>query len=145
MKFICLIYDEEARREAMSDDELKTLSEGCNDWTSELQRNGQLVACAGLQSSRTATTVRYRQGRMSVTDGPYAETKEQLGGFTIIEARDLNEALRIASHFPAARYGCVEVRPVFEPGAAFTTAFDRRIDAAMRGNPRAGTASETNR
>ncbi len=132
MKFICLIYDEEARREAMTDDELKELSAGCLDWTNELQRNGQLVATAGLQSSRTATTVRYRQGRMTVTDGPYGETKEQLGGFTIIEARDLNEALRIASHFPAARYGSIEVRPVFEPGAAFTTAFDRRIDAAMR-------------
>lgn len=135
MKFICLIYDQEAQREAMSDDELKALGDGCSDWIGELRRHGHYVASTGLQSSRTATTVRHRQGRVSITDGPYAETKEQLGGFTIIDARDLNEALRIAAGFPAARYGSIEVRPLFEPGTAFTTPFDRRVDAAMRGEP----------
>jgi hypothetical protein len=93
--------------------------------------SGHHVSSIGLQSARTAMTVRHRNGKLSASDGPFAETKEQLGGFTLIDARDLNEALQLAARLPAARLGSVEVRPVLEPGAEFTTALDRRIGMAM--------------
>ena len=77
-----------------------------------LQRNGQLLLTNALQSVRTAATVRIRNGQLSVTDGPFAETKEQLGGFFLIEARDFNEAIQVASRWPSARLGSIEVRPI---------------------------------
>jgi hypothetical protein len=89
------------------------------------------VFSAGLQSSSTATTLRSRNGKISVTDGPFAETKEFLAGLTVIEARDLNEALREASKLAACSLGTIEVRAILEPGAAVATAIDRRILAAI--------------
>jgi hypothetical protein len=83
-------------------------------YNDELRQKGQLIAVQRLQSVDTATTVRVRNGKLSTTDGPFAETKEQLGGFFLIEARDLNEALQIASRLPGARLGCIEVRPISE-------------------------------
>ena len=77
-----------------------------------MRRNGHLVGANRLQPPDTAVTVRVRNGKVSTTDGPYAETKEQLGGYYLIEAADLNEAIRIAARIPAAQVGCVEVRPV---------------------------------
>jgi hypothetical protein len=78
----------------------------------ELRSSGQHIAADALQTVETATTIRVRNGKVSITDGPFAETKEQLGGFFLIEARDLNEAIRIASKIAGARIGCVEVRPL---------------------------------
>jgi hypothetical protein len=139
MKFICLVYNDEKSLEALSDGELGKLVGECGAWVADLEEGGYHVSSMGLQSVRTATTVRSRGGKMAVTDGPFAETKEQLGGFTVIEARDLNEALQLASRLPAARIGSIEVRPVLEVGADFTTALDRKIGVAMRRHARAGS------
>jgi hypothetical protein len=131
MKFICLVYKDESSLDTLSEAELGALMGECDAWVEDLEQGGHHVSSMGLQSVRTATTVRNRSGKISVTDGPFAETKEQLGGFTIIEARDLNEAIQLAARLPAVRLGSIEVRPVLEPGADYTTALDRRIGAAM--------------
>jgi hypothetical protein len=87
---------------------------------------------AGLQTIRTAATVRVREGKILTTDGPFAETKEFLGGFTLIDAKDLGEALQIAAKFPAAHLGSMEVRPVLEPEGAMADPLDQKIQAAIR-------------
>lgn len=105
MKYLCLIYGEEAQIERMDDRE-------CLARDAALRESGQCLASEALQPVASATTVRLRQGRLQVCDGPFAETKEALAGFYLIEARDLNEAIRIAASLPPAAVGCVEVRPV---------------------------------
>ncbi len=107
MKYLCLVYSEEKKLEAMSDDECMTYADG-------LRSSGHCVAAEALQSVQTATTVRVRNGKVSITDGPFAETKEQLAGFYLVDARDLNEAIQMASKIPPARVGSIEVRPVRE-------------------------------
>jgi hypothetical protein len=136
MKFICLVYNDECYLEALPQDKLDALVGECGAWVEDLRRGGHHVASTGLQSVRTATTVRSRNGRISVTDGPFAETKEQLGGFTVVEARDLNEALQLASALPAARFGSVEVRPILAADAEPATALDDKVGAAMRRHAR---------
>ena len=113
MKFIFLAYLIEDELNALPESEQRRLWADCDRWQDEIKPH--VVASAGLESVTTATTLRRRNGKLSYTDGPYAETKEQLGGFTIIEARDLDEALKIASKNPAAKVGSLEVRPVLEP------------------------------
>ena len=132
MKFICLVYNEERQLESLSESELGALVAECGTWVEELRREGHHVSSMGLKSARTATTLTRRNGALAVTDGPFAETKEQLGGFTVIEARDLDEALQIAARLPSTRIGSVEVRPVMEADTDLTTAFDRKVAAAMR-------------
>lgn len=105
MKYACLVYLEPDKLHAVKDSECAACGDG-------LRRRGLLVAAEALQPVDTATTVRMRNGKVSVTDGPFAETKEQLAGFYLIEAADLNEAIQIASKIPPAREGSVEVRPV---------------------------------
>jgi len=105
MKYLCLVYLDEKKLDAVPDRECKA----CGD---NLRENGYLVAAEALQGVQTATTVRVRNGKVSVTDGPFAETKEQLAGFYLIDASDLNEAIKLASKIPPARVGSVEVRPV---------------------------------
>ena len=105
MKYLCLVYTEEKILETMDDDE-------CMSYVDELQQRGQHVAAEALQPVQTATTVRVRNGKLSITDGPFAETKEQLAGFYLVDARDLNDAVQIAAKIPPARVGCVEVRPI---------------------------------
>jgi hypothetical protein len=107
MKYLCLVYGEEELMQTVPDAE-------CMTWGLELREAGQHIAAEALQPVTTATTVRVRNGNISVTDGPFAETKEQLAGFYLIEARDLNDAIRIASRIPPARIGTIEVRPVRE-------------------------------
>ena len=107
MKYLCLVYIDEARLPALDDRECAACGEG-------LRSRGMLVAAEALQSVATATTVRVRGGKVSVTDGPFAETKEQLAGFYLIEARDLNEAISAAAKIPPAREGSIEVRPIRE-------------------------------
>jgi hypothetical protein len=94
MKFLCLVYQDEKKLDALSQGELDAIPTRRVDW---LEKSGHLVSSARLQSVRTAKTVRNRNGRLSVTDGPFAETKEQLGGFTLLDARDRDEAVRLAS------------------------------------------------
>lgn len=114
LKYLCLAYEEERALSGLSRDEWHNLRSETLDYVGELRRNGHLLVAQALQSARTASTVRVRGGRVSVTDGPFAETKEQLGGFFLIEAQDLNEAIRIASKWPSARLGSIEVRPIEE-------------------------------
>jgi hypothetical protein len=93
---------------------MQGLVDGALEYMEELRKSGHFIASDALQPSRTARTIRVRRGEVSTTDGPFAETKEQLGGFFLIEAKDLDEACEIASRFPPARIGVIEVRPVWE-------------------------------
>ena len=112
MKYLCLVYVEEKTLNALSRDERVALSDQSISYCDELQKNGQLLGASPLHPVETATTVRVRGGQVSMTDGPFAETKEQLAGFYLVEARDLNDAIQIASKIPPAREGSIEVRPV---------------------------------
>jgi hypothetical protein len=114
MKYICLAYEEESKLSGMSKSEWDLLRNETLDYLGELQNRGHIISAEALQSARNATTVRVRGGKTSVTDGPFAETKEQLGGFFLITARDLNEAIQVASKWPSARLGSIEVRPIEE-------------------------------
>lgn len=114
MKYLCLIYDNEQSMAGMAPADSEAFMGEYFAFTEDIQKKGHLLAGEALQPVSTATTVRVRNGKMSTTDGPFAETKEQLGGFYMIEARDLNEALQIAGRIPSARTGSVEVRPVME-------------------------------
>jgi hypothetical protein len=105
MKYLCLVYLDENRLDELPDEECVAFDEG-------IRASGHCLASEALESVQTATTVRVRGSRLAVTDGPFAETKEQLAGFYMIEARDLNEAIQIAAKIPPAQVGCVEVRPV---------------------------------
>ena len=107
MKYACLVYLESQKLSVVPDRECRASGQRFRD-------RGLLVAAEALQPIETAATVRVRNGQVSVTDGPFAETKEQLAGFYLIEARDLNDAIRVASRIPPGRLGCVEVRPVWE-------------------------------
>jgi len=114
MQFLCLCYDEEKKLQAMPKSEWDAIVREVYATNEELRKNGHLIAAQALQSVRTATTVRVRNVKVSTTDGPFAETKEQLGGFFLINARDLNEAIQVASKLPGACLGCIEVRPTTE-------------------------------
>ena len=112
MKYLCLIYDEERQMSAMSKSESDAFMGEYMSFTDGIAKGGQFLAGEALLPVNTATTVRLRNGKLTTTDGPFAETKEQLGGFYLIEANDLNEAIQIAARIPSARTGSVEVRPV---------------------------------
>jgi hypothetical protein len=112
MKFLMLIYTEDALLQAMPEGEFDTLMKGCLEHADELKSDGQLIDFQQLEAPTTAKSLRVRNGRASVMDGPFAETKEILGGFNLIEAADIDEAVRMAMEFPWARYGCIELRPV---------------------------------
>lgn len=105
MKYLCLVYGEEDKLQGMNDEE-------CVAYDEDLRSRKLCIASEALEPTATATTVRVRQGRVSVTDGPFAETKETLAGFYMIEARDLNEAIQVAAGIPPARVGSIEVRPI---------------------------------
>ncbi len=114
MKFLCLAYEAEGTFTAMPAAEWESLRRETLDYVEQLQRNGQLVLTNALQSARTAQTLQVRGGKLLLTDGPFAETKEQLGGFFLIDVADRDEAVRVAAGWPGARFGKIEVRPVEE-------------------------------
>jgi hypothetical protein len=114
MRYLCLIYDEESKLGAMSKSESDAFMGEYFAFTDAIKKSGHYVAGEALQPVQTATTVRVRNGKSSATDGPFAETKEQLGGYYLIQARDLNDAIQVASRIPSARLGSVEVRPIME-------------------------------
>lgn len=114
MKYLCLAYEAEDTFTRMPPTEWEALRQETISYVESLQRSGHLILTNALQSARTASTLRVRNGRLSVTDGPFMETKEQLGGFFLIEAKDLNEAIQVAGGWPGARFGEIEVRPVEE-------------------------------
>ena len=107
MKYLCLVYLEERKLRAVPDRECAACGAG-------FRESGLLIAAEALQPIETAATVRVRNGKLSITDGPFTETKEQLAGFYLIEARDLNDAIQVAAKIPPAREGSIEVRPVRE-------------------------------
>jgi hypothetical protein len=114
MRYLCLIYDEEKKFAAMSQSESDAVMGEYFAFTDGIRKSGHYIGGEALQPVQTATTVRVRNGKISTTDGPFAETKEQLGGFYLINARDLNDAIQIAAKIPSARMGSVEVRPIME-------------------------------
>jgi hypothetical protein len=112
MRYLCLIYCEAATFAALTPEEKRALDRDSLAYDRELERQGHFVAADALKPVAEAVTVRVREGRMSMTDGPFAETKEHLGGFILIEARDMNEAIRAAAGIPIAKLGSIEVRPI---------------------------------
>jgi hypothetical protein len=114
MKYLCLAYEEERTLNELTEGEWHALRQETLDYVESLQKSGHLIAAHPLKSATTASMVRVRDGRLSVTDGPFAETREQIGGYFLIEARDLDEAIRIAARWPSARIGSIEVRPIEE-------------------------------
>lgn len=120
MRYLCMIYIDESELDAMAPARLAEVEQQCVAHTAELASAGQLVAAERLASVKTATTVRARHAQLSVTDGPFAETREQLAGFYLIDARDLNEAIRIAGRIPPGQFGSIEIRPVIVPDSAST-------------------------
>lgn len=114
MRYLCLIYDEEKKLAEMSQSEGEDFMGAYFAFTEDIRKSGNYLAGDALQPVHTATTVRVRGGKTSTTDGPFAETKEQLGGYYLIEAKDLNAAIQVAAKIPSARLGCVEVRPIQE-------------------------------
>ena len=112
MQYLLLFYADEQWRESLSDDERAAITREFYALHDELQESGGYVTGAPLRSTESATTVRVRDEELIVTDGPFAETKEQLGGFYLVEAADADEAIALAARIPGARYGTIEVRPV---------------------------------
>ncbi len=114
MQYLCLIYSDESQWPRLSKPEYDRVLGEYLSFTDDIRRSGHLLGGNPLEPTGTATTVRVRNGKLAATDGPFAETKEQLGGYYLVEAKDLNEAIQLAARIPGARYGCIEVRPVME-------------------------------
>ncbi|MFN0021943.1 MAG: YciI family protein [Pirellulaceae bacterium] len=115
MKYICLGYIEDGKWDSLSESQRKTLMEECFDYDDELRKNGHFLGGEALQGPRNAATLRWQEGKVAVTDGPYAETKEQIGGILLLEARDLNHAIQLMSQHPGVRLGGpFEIRPSAE-------------------------------
>jgi hypothetical protein len=114
MKYLCLAYEEEKKLNDLSRSEWDALRRETLAYVDNLRESGHLILTHALKSAQTATTLQVRNDRLLMTDGPFAETKEQIGGFFLIEARDLNEAIQLAGKWPSARLGSIEVRPIEE-------------------------------
>ena len=114
MRYLCLIYDDEKKWAEMPKEEADAMMGEYFTFTEGVRASGQYIAGEALQPVSTATTIRLRNGKISTTDGPFAETKEQLGGFYLVEAKDLNEAIQVASRIPSVKIGSIEVRPVVD-------------------------------
>jgi hypothetical protein len=112
VKYLCMVIVDEKKQDAMPEADLQALIDESLEYDDTLRKGGHFLAAQALESVNAATTVRVRNGKVSITDGPFAETHEQIGGFILIEARDLNEAIQLASHIPGGRLGAIEVRPV---------------------------------
>ena len=122
MRYLCLIYEDERLWEKASKAEQEKVFEEYVAFSADIQKSGHHIASDPLHPTSTATTVRVRNGKISTTDGPFAETKEQLGGYYLIDAKDLNEAIQIAARIPGAKTGSVEVRPILEIGEMMSAA-----------------------
>jgi len=118
MKYLCLIYDDEKQWAEMPKEVQDKYMGEYTAFGESIRKSGQYIGANQLQPSHTATIVRSRNGKVSTTDGPFVETKEQLGGYYLIEANDLNDAIKVASHIPSARFGSIEVRPIVERNGA---------------------------
>jgi hypothetical protein len=112
MKYLCLIYENEQNWSHYTKNQGDSMMAEYGTFTEDIQKSGHMVGGEALQPTHTATTVRVRNGKVSTTDGPFAETKEQLGGYYLIEGKDLNDAIQVAARIPGAKTGSVEVRPI---------------------------------
>jgi len=117
MRYLCAVYLELKNMEMLTPAEGATLDRDCIAYDEELRKRGHYIASNALQPATKARTLRVRKGKLSIMDGPFAETKEQLGGFILIDARDMDEAVELASKIPMAKHGTIEVRPVMEISA----------------------------
>jgi hypothetical protein len=134
MKYICLGYLEPGKFEKMSERERNTVLDECFSYNDELRKNGHLVAEEPLQPPDTAVTVAWKDGRVAVTDGPYVETKEYLGGIQVLEARDLNHAIQLISQSPGVKLKCgtIEIRPAADINDIMRESERRRREDASR-------------
>lgn len=114
MKYLCLIYDDESKWGTMPQAEAEAMMGEYFAFTEGIKQSGHYIGGEALQPTQTATSVRVRSGKISTTDGPFAETKEQLGGYYLINAKDLNDAIQVASKIPSSRIGTIEIRPIQE-------------------------------
>ena len=126
MKFVCLGYVDEQWAESRSEGEIGATMDACFAYDDELRRKGNFAAGEGLRGSAEAVTLRYKDGRVLVTDGPYAETKEQIGGILILEAKDMDEAIELMSRHPGVRVGPFEIRPAADLGSMLEASARRR-------------------
>jgi hypothetical protein len=126
MKYICLGYIEENKWETMSERERNAMVDECFAYDDVLRKNGHFAGGEALQGPRNAATLRWKNGKVSITDGPYAETKEQLGGILILEARDLNHAIQLMSQHPGVKAGPFEIRPAADLSAMVAESERRR-------------------
>lgn len=113
MKYLCLIYQAESVALNLPKSEAEKIYREYQAFVEDIKKSGRLLGNNGLQPTQTATTVRVRDGKVVITDGPFAETKEQLGGYFLIEAKDLDDAIQVAAKIPSARFGSIEIRPVW--------------------------------
>ena len=131
MKYICLGYYDEKQWETLSESERNTLMDECFAYDDVLRKKGHFAGGEALQTARNATTLRWKNGKVSVTDGPYAETKEQLGGILVLEAADLNEAIQLMSKHPGVKVGPFEIRPVEDLSGLIRESEQRRSKKAV--------------
>jgi hypothetical protein len=129
MKYICLGYMEETKWVTMSESERNAILDECFAYDDILRKNGHFAGGEALQSARNATTLRWQNGKVSITDGPYAETKEQLGGILVLEARDLNHAIQLMSNHPGVKFGPFEIRPVADLTEMIRESEQRRAES----------------
>ena len=113
MKYLCLVYQEEKQEANVPREQIEQAKQDYLAFAEDIKKSGHLLGSNGLKHTDAATTVRVRNGKVSTTDGPFAETKEQLGGYFLIEAKDLNDAIQVAARIPSAKWGSIEVRPVW--------------------------------
>ncbi len=134
MKYICLGYIEPGKFERMTEEERNAVFDECFQHNDHLRASGHLVAEAGLQPPETAVTLYWKNGKVATTDGPYTETKEQLGGIQILEARDLNHAIQLVSQLPGFKFGLgpVEIRPLADLSDLIKESAQRRRKDASR-------------
>jgi hypothetical protein len=133
MKYICLGYYEPAKHASTTEDERNAMFDECFEYDDHLRANGHWAGGEALQPSENALTVYWKNGKVATTDGPYAETKEQLGGILVIEARDMNHAIQLISQHPALKYGTTwEIRPVFDMSETIQASEQRRRKGAAR-------------
>jgi hypothetical protein len=119
MQYLLLIYDDESKMKNATQADQNAMFKEYGEFTASIVKAGNMRGGDALQPSSTATTVRVREGKTLTTDGPYAETREQLGGYYLVEAKDLDEAIKIGARIPSARYGAIEVRPVMQLPAEY--------------------------
>ena len=134
MKYICLGYIEPNKFESMSESERNAMVDECFNYDDELRKNGHFAAGEALQGANTATTLSWKNGKVTVTDGPYAETKEQLGGILVLEARDLNHAIQLMSKHPGVKAGPFEIRPAADLSEMIRISEQRRAKGKGRNN-----------